>query len=105
MSGKRSARCAFTHNRWLGFVILAISLSPVPRAVYGQVASREYPPAAYYLAFSLLDEGDFVTALRTFRSASKAGVRTTQGRWIDSVCYATMMGECFYQMGQLQQLF
>ena len=64
---------------------------------------REYPPQAYYLGKNLLHEGEFGDALRTFRSASRAGIRSTEGRWVDSVCYATMLGECFYQMGQIRQ--
>jgi tetratricopeptide (TPR) repeat protein len=27
-------------------------------------------------------------------------VRSTEGVWVDSICYATMIGECFYQMGE-----
>ena len=31
------------------------------------------------------------------------GIRTAQSRWIDSICYETMIGECHYEMGQLDQ--
>ncbi len=31
------------------------------------------------------------------------GIRVGTTRWIDSICYYTMVGECYYQMGQHQQ--
>ncbi len=33
----------------------------------------------------------------------RGGIRSTEGRWVDSICYHTMMGECFYQMGKIAE--
>jgi hypothetical protein len=65
--------------------------------------TREYPSDIYYRCFELIDDGDYVSALNAFRSASRSGLRTPQGSFIDAVCYSTMMGECYYQMGDLSR--
>ncbi len=63
--------------------------------------SRDYPGPDYYQAQLEYQDGDFRSALRDFQSAGKSGIRTTEGRWVDSICYYTMMGECLFQMGEL----
>ena len=70
---------------------------------YAQVETREYPPRDYYLALAVYQDGDFASAYKAFQSAGKGGIRSTEGRWVDSICYHAMMGECLYQMGQLPQ--
>lgn len=65
--------------------------------------TREYPPSEYYLALSIYQDGEFTDAARAFRSAARSGMRSTEGRWVDSICYHTMLGESMYQMGQLGQ--
>ena len=40
---------------------------------------------------------------RLFQDAGRGGIRGGTNRWIDSICYYTMVGECYYQMGQHQQ--
>lgn len=82
----------------LFFVVAQIS--GVAAAQFG-APSREYPGQDYYLAYSDYLDGDFRSALRDFQSAGKSGIRTTEGRWVDSICYYTMMGECLFQMGDL----
>lgn len=73
--------------------------------VWGQMAGtrRQYPPDAYYLALRLFDEGEFVEAAKAFRNVSSSGLRSSEARWVDSVCYYAMVGECCYQMGDLVQ--
>lgn len=63
--------------------------------------TREYPPNEYYVSFNFFDDGDFVDAARAFRSAARGGIRSTEGRWVDSICYHTMLGESLFQMGDL----
>ena len=65
----------------------------------GQMRDSTVPPAEYHAAFGSYYEGDYRDAMDGFRSAARGGVRSTEGRWIDSICYHTMIGECFYQMG------
>ena len=59
------------------------------------------PHDGYYLSFGSYYEGDFRTALGRFREAARSGYASSEGRWIDSICYHTMLGECYYQMGDL----
>jgi hypothetical protein len=79
---------------------LTFILSAAP--AHGQVPTREYPPAEYYLGFRLIDQGDYVKGAQAFRSASRGGLRTVDGPWVDGVCYAAMTGECLFQMGDLR---
>lgn len=65
--------------------------------------TREYPTDEYYLALSIYQAGEFNDAGRAFRSAARSGIRSSEGRWVDSICYHTMLGECMYQMGELGQ--
>jgi hypothetical protein len=65
--------------------------------------TREYPPREYYLSFEYYKDGEFADAYRAFSTSSRSGIRSTEGRWVDSICYHTMMGECLYQMGELDK--
>lgn len=70
-------------------------------ALFGQAgAPREYPGTEYQLALGVYYQGDFATALKGFQAAARSGIRSTEGRWVDSICYYAMAGECYYQMGE-----
>ena len=78
----------------------------VPAIVLGLAAScwaqpGAYPVPEYFLAIQSYYNGQYDDSLRGFRAAARGGVRSTAGRWIDSICYHAMMGESSYQMGQL----
>jgi tetratricopeptide (TPR) repeat protein len=60
-----------------------------------------FPPTGYYLGFSAFHAGDYRDALGIFQASLRSGVRSTEGRWVDAICYHTMIGECFYQMGDV----
>jgi tetratricopeptide (TPR) repeat protein len=62
---------------------------------------RTVPRTEYFRGFSSYHEGDYSRAAQAFSSAAQGGVRSTEGRWIDSICYHTMLGECYYRMGKL----
>ena len=81
----------------LAMFLTSISLLPAQAVP----TTREYPPQEYYLAFQLVRQGDYVKGAQAFRSAARSGIRTTDGAWIDAVCYHAMIGECLYQMGDL----
>ncbi|UUO05279.1 CHAT domain-containing protein [Blastopirellula sp. J2-11] len=57
------------------------------------------PNNAFFLGFSPLYAGDYKEALNVFDNVSSSAVVTANGRWVDSICFATMRGECYYQMG------
>ncbi|MEX1041437.1 MAG: CHAT domain-containing protein [Pirellulaceae bacterium] len=84
--------------------LVLLSVCPTARAQdegvpqFGQ-RGRVIPSETYYLGFEQLHNGDYVGAMQTFRNAAGGAIRNPQGRWIDSICYFTMMGECLYQQG------
>ncbi len=68
-----------------------------------QVGDKAVPSYAYMANFANLFEGRYKDALKEFRSEGRGAIKTAQSRWIDSICYHTMCGECYYHMGQLPQ--
>lgn len=64
---------------------------------------REAPGDDYFDAFVPYYSGEYRVALAAFQNAAKGGIRSTDGRWVDSICYHAMIGECYYQMGSLPQ--
>jgi len=66
-------------------------------------AARMVPSMGYHAAFSPFYEGEYKDALDEFRDAGRGAIKTPQSRWIDSICYETMVGECYYHMGHLNQ--
>jgi len=64
---------------------------------------REAPGDDYFEAFAPYYSGEYRVAMAAFQSAAKGGIRSTDGRWVDSICYHAMIGECYYQMGSLPQ--
>jgi CHAT domain-containing protein len=62
---------------------------------------RTVPGTIYDLAFPAFYRGEYRDGLKGFRSAASSGINTGAGRWVDSICYFTMMGECFYHLGDL----
>lgn len=67
----------------------------------GQVAERTAPSQAYFATFGLYYDGEFGDALDSFANEGRGAIKTVESRWIDSICYETMIGECHYQMGNL----
>lgn len=74
-----------------------------PQPAQAQVGFRDHPSATYFAAFGDFYDGDYRTAAGNFRAEVRGARKTVQARWIDSICYYAMLGECFYQMGQLPQ--
>ena len=93
---------AIRSRHFFTLVVGAIAAAVFAPMSYGQGAqTREYPPSEYYLAFNIFDDGDFAGAARAFGQAGRLGIRSTEGRWVDSICYHAMIGESLYQMGEL----
>ena len=70
-----------------------------PRAV----ETGRFPSNGYYGAFGDFYDGDYDAALKQFIAQGRMGIRSAQSRWIDSICYETMIGECYYEMGHLSE--
>jgi CHAT domain-containing protein len=79
-------------------IVLLVLLWQAP-AKGQQVIS--FPHQDYYHGFPAFHAGEYRDALRMFEMSLRGGVRSTEGRWIDSICYYTMIGECYYQMGEI----
>ena len=73
------------------------------RPALAQIAERTTPPAAYYAAFGYFYDGDYPDALKAFQAEGRSSIKNAQSRWIDSICYETMCGECYFQMGILDK--
>ncbi len=95
------ARMPWRQARTAAIALLAVIFLAAP--VSAQTGSRAVPREDYVASFRPYYEGEFQLALRAFQSSAKSGVRSTEGRWVDSICYHAMIGECYYQMGDLKQ--
>lgn len=91
----------------LGCLAVAVlSLSPVvaDRTAVAQqddvIARQNVPSDEYFLCLESLYEGDYTTALQNFQACLRSAVKNGPNFWIDSICYHTMCGETYYQMGQ-----
>ena len=80
---------------WLLLLGLVVMAAPAG----AQQRDLTVPPPEYYMAFGPYYDGDYRDALEAFQSAARGGVRSTEGSWVDAICYHAMIGECFYQMG------
>lgn len=68
-----------------------------------QLGTGPIPPASYFNSMAAYEAGDFSTALRGFQNEWQGAVKNGANRWIDSICFHTMVGECYYQMGSLPE--
>ncbi len=57
------------------------------------------PTQAYFSHFNTLYDGDYRDALELFKNDLASAIKTSQSRWIDSICYYTMVGESYYHLG------
>jgi len=81
----------------------AVWAGPAARVVLAQIGERRTPSVAYYTGFGPFYDGDYADALRIFQAEGRASIKTSQSRWIDSICYETMCGECYVQIGDFGQ--
>lgn len=92
------------NGQWALFRILIIAcLCMTSRTAFSQLRdTRAVPGNDYLISFNPFYSGEYRTAVKAFRSAARGGVKSPDLRWVDAVCYDTMMGECFYHMGDLR---
>ncbi len=100
MQHLRSARLAA--KRQVTLTILLALLAAVMWAAPARAQlGLSVPSVAYSNSLPLLYDGDYVAGLGAFQGDLQGGIKSAMaGRWIDSICYYTMCGECYYQMGQ-----
>jgi hypothetical protein len=98
LTAARSLAAAFL----LGLLSLCLAASPAAAQLAVPVGRpKSCPVESYFIAFAPFHDGDLKKAERAFRDAGRGGIRSTEGVWIDSICYHTMIGESRYQMGDL----
>lgn len=97
-------------GRWPRGLIIALWCSvllatcPVEAQVQLERGDRMVPTHTYFAAIATYyNAGEYKRALDQFQSEWRSAIKTAQTRWIDSICYHTMMGECYYQMGDLDK--
>lgn len=66
-----------------------------------QAPQNTYPNDQYYVALELYREGDLANAAEAFDASLGRCRRDVDGRWIDAIPVHAMLGECFYQAGDL----
>jgi len=96
-----NSRSSLARSSGMAAFVCLMALAARSEAQLAQI--REYPPSEYYLALNIYHSGDFTDAGRAFRAAARSGIRSSEGRWVDSICYHTMLGESMFQMGELGQ--
>ncbi len=87
----------------LALILMFSGLLGACSPVWAQIAERSAPSPTYFAIFREFYAGDYKNALEGFQSEARSCIKAGQSRWIDSICYETMIGECFYQMGMLDK--
>jgi tetratricopeptide (TPR) repeat protein len=96
VTGGRHAECACYVT-----AVLCLLLA-VPQAALGQRGqSRAVPRDDYFLALTGMHAGIYRESVRNFQDVAGGGIRSTEGRWIDSICYYARLGDCYYHQGEL----
>ncbi|HEY4760869.1 MAG TPA: CHAT domain-containing protein, partial [Thermoguttaceae bacterium] len=85
----------------LALIVTWLMLQTSP--ILAQTIERRAPTLTYFASFADFYAGDYRDALNRFQDEARGAIKTPQSRWIDSICYETMVGECFYQMGILDK--
>ncbi len=80
-----------------GIALVLVLLAGQTQAVGQQPIT--YPHMDYFRGFPAFHAGEYRDALRIFEASLRSGMRSTEGRWVDSISYYTMIGECHYHLG------
>jgi tetratricopeptide (TPR) repeat protein len=79
----------------------------IPASLSGQATLRigAVPSDQYRAAIRVFDDGNFEEALDIYQRELRGSVKFGQKSWIDVICYYTMIGECYFQMGNYAAAF
>ncbi len=85
---------------WTAIASLLSLFAPPPPSAVAQLVS-ELPRAEYYVARELYRVGRNVEAIEGFKAALNRARRVGEQRWVDSIPPIVLLGECFYQQGNI----
>ncbi|MEC7696275.1 MAG: CHAT domain-containing protein [Planctomycetota bacterium] len=90
------------------FALLIVPFLSLPQALQAQfnpqqARTQSIIKPVYFASLELLQRGRYKQAIKGFQQASRNAIRSGSQRWIDSICYYTMLGETFYRTGQLEE--
>ncbi len=81
-------------------VAAACCLAASGRTCLGQIPGDTTPSRIYFAAVEEIYRGEFRDAQRQFNNELRGGIRLgPNARWLDSICYYSMLGEVLYQQG------
>lgn len=84
------------------FVAPLLLLAFLPSAALAQrQQQRAVPHDDYFLVLQAMHSGIYRESIRDMQDVAGGGIRSTEGRWIDSICYHARLGECYYHLGDL----
>lgn len=91
----------FVRRRWaFGRIVVAILFAGLMFGVSENEASaQQFPDLNYFRTAPTYFDADYKDAERSYRRAARNAYRFGNRRFLDSVCYWTMIGECYYHMG------
>ncbi len=81
---------------------LLVGLGPGPTPAQNLRPENSVLSPEYFVSLPLLYRGDYQRAERGLDQARRGAIRSTQSRWIDSICYFTMLGELHRRTGDLK---
>jgi tetratricopeptide (TPR) repeat protein len=94
-------------TRWARAALLGVATVLLVGPAWGQTTlqsrAKQAPNDLHFGALGAYHQGEYRNALQGFVDAGKSGIVSTEGRWIDSICYYAMIGECYYQTGENQK--
>lgn len=97
-------RCAALFARFVATaVLLPAFLLSCSAPASAQTGNRGAPSPEYFGIFPNFFDGEYRDALKLFEDQVRGAIKTSQARWIDSICYETMVGECYHEMGRLDE--
>ena len=103
LSFRDQSRNASQSFRPVLLILLLAILSTI--LLQGEIRAQRdrLPRPAYYNNIIPFYRADYARAQRLFASDARSAYKFGDSRFLDSVCYWTMMGECYFHMGDYSE--
>ena len=103
VSARRSSLMSKAPSQGLAVASCLVLLCLTPPSLGQGLGMNEIPTMRYYAAITEFHDGEFDEALDIFGDERRGAIKKPGMLWLDSICYYTMMGECYYHMGELEK--